>query len=277
MSNPTAARSPTITLPPGTLRIEIEAVPQLIAEALYPRDACNGPMTVSYLDKVTPGNSLGEPVTASDRDMLNSTVWAKLPPYQDGIDEMQWREYHAAFDAAKMRLPWIPVPVWINPSYNGAGGAMMRALAEEQHAKLLHDAVAANHVTAITHAGAPIPNALIGNGVYLSTHELARYLMELPLPIELRIGESDEQEPPARALPVTEQHAQTVLAAIRAANYDPMMLPKRLNGRKWVKAEMRKKCTRLTKSQFNKAWERLKSRGAIAENANPTHYDAPKK
>lgn len=192
---PKSTKTPEIALPDDQLRVDVGEVPGLIAEALYPPDACNGPSTVSHLNKVVNGNPFGERPTAEELDALNATVWANLPPYVDGISAEEWARYDAAFRAATERPEWELMPTILNPAYNGMGGALMRAQAEAEHQVLLGKALVEGRVTAITHAGAPVLNPFLGHGVYISVHELTRYLAELPLPIALRIGGADEQKP----------------------------------------------------------------------------------
>lgn len=188
------ANGPEIVLKPGTIRVEIQEVPQRIAKALYPPDACNGPATVTHLTKVVNGNPFGERPTAKELDALNRTVWANLPPYIDGITAEEWARYNAAFRAAKDRPAWELMPTILNPGYNGDGGAMMRAQAEAEHEVLLGKALVEGRITAITHAGAPVLTPFLGHGVYISVRELERYLAHLALPIALRIGEPEAQE-----------------------------------------------------------------------------------
>ena len=67
-------------------------------------------------------------------------------------------------------------------------------------------------------------------------------------------------------MPAPERHAQIILAEMRAAAYNPMALPLRIDGLPWVRSEMRKRCKdRLTDSQFKKAWELLNDQKRIAE------------
>ncbi len=261
-----ATDGPEIALKPGTLRVGIQDVPRLIAEALYPQDACTGSVTVAHLTKVVNGNPFGERPTAEELDTLNRTVWANLPSYVDGITAEEWARYDATFHAAKDRLAWELMPTILNPGYNGDGGAMMRAQAESEHQVMLGKALVGGQLTAITHAGAPVLNPFLVHGVFVSVRELERYLVELPLPIALRIGEPEveESEPPPRALPVGEQHAEVVLAAIRAAGHDPMALPPTAPGTSGVKAAVRAKC-KLTDAQFNHAWKALRAAKRIKE------------
>ncbi len=151
------------------------------------------------------------------------------------------------------------------------------------HARMLNTAAREGAVQVISYHGESIQitteEATGCAGAFLSVAELERYLAELQVPIALRTGELAAQKPghAKRALTVSEQHADTVLEAIRAAGYEPMALPKREIGRRWVKAIVRKRCTQLTQSQFKKTWERLNAMGAIAESANPADHDAPEK
>ena len=262
MPNQSTTAGPHIVLRPGTIRVEIETVPRLIAEALYPAEQVNGEPTVSYLTKVTPQRPLGDLLTDEDIQLLHS-IWAKLPPYQDGMRASEWARYEAAFNGAKRRPAWTLLPVWINPNYNGEGGALMRAQAEAEHQVLLGNALVEGRITGITHAGAPVLNPFLGHGVYVSVRELERYLSPLPLPIAVRTGDPGEPAPPPRAIPVGRQNELAVLAAIRAVGYDPPALPPQVKGKRWAKAEARGKCA-LTDKQFKAAWERLLKAGEIA-------------
>lgn len=134
------------------------------------------------------------------------------------------------------------------------------ATAEHEHTEMLDEAASAGKLNLISYNGRPIPGGFLGAGVFVAISELERYLAGLALPIALRIGEPEVQgaKPPARALQVSEQHAEIVLAQIRAAGYDPMDLPPRVNGRSGVKAEIRTRCQSLQDSQFNRAWKALR-------------------
>jgi hypothetical protein len=111
---------------------------------------------------------------------------------------------------------WIALqPVWINPNYNGEGGALMRAQAEAEHQVLLGKALVEGRITGITHAGAPVLSPFIAHGVYVSVRELERYLSTLPLPIALHMDEPGEQvsETPVREddlAPLIEEVARSI-------------------------------------------------------------------
>ena len=132
------------------------------------------------------------------------------------------------------------------------------------HTRMLNKAVREGAVIVVSYHGEPITldtaDATGCAGAFLAVTELERYLAELAVPVALRIGEPEVQEPPqpARAVPVSQQHAEIVLGAIRAAGYDPMALPPRVNGRPGVKAEIRARCHSLQCSQFNRAWKALR-------------------
>ena len=214
MATQSTTEGPHIILKRGTIRVEIETVPHLIAEALYPAEQVNGEPTVSYLTKVTPQRPLGDLLTDEDIQLLHS-IWAKLPPYQDGMRASEWARYEAAFNGAKRRPAWTLLPVWINPNYNGEGGALMRAQAEAEHQVLLGKALVEGRITGITHAGAPVLSPFIAHGVYVSVRELERYLSTLPLPIALHMDEPGEQvsETPVREddlAPLIEEVARSI-------------------------------------------------------------------
>ncbi|MCA8003154.1 hypothetical protein [Burkholderia metallica] len=60
---------------------------------------------------------------------------------------------------------------------------------------------------------------------------------------------------------------QEILRVLRELGYDPLALPKRVNGKRWVAAEVRDRLTgpEWTKTIHEKAWERLRESGDIKE------------
>ncbi len=77
-----------------------------------------------------------------------------------------------------------------------------------------------------------------------------------------------EPRPAERIKPVSQQHVEAVLVAIRAAGYDPLALPKGKPGLPGVKKEIRDACQSLTSSQFDHTWEGLRGKGRIAVSGN---------
>lgn len=70
---------------------------------------------------------------------------------------------------------------------------------------------------------------------------------------------------PKRPKPMSEQHAEAVLAAICAAGYNPTALPPRVNGKRGVKAEIKERCNSMTPAAFDHTWKKLCSAGKIRE------------
>ena len=170
-------------------------------------------------------------------------------------------------------VPTLAIPLLIaeafHPGADPNGTEFQAAL--HSHNRMLNKAARDGTVRVASYHGEPITldtaDATGCAGAFLTVTELARYLSELTVPIALRSGEPEVQEPPqpARAVPVGQQHAETVLVAIHAAGYDPMELPPRKNGKPCVKTEIREKCKLLTDSQFARAWKALRADGEITD------------
>ncbi|WP_423393293.1 hypothetical protein [Burkholderia sp. LMG 21824] len=77
----------------------------------------------------------------------------------------------------------------------------------------------------------------------------------------------ESSETPGKPLPVQRHQEQEILRVLRELGYNPLALPKRVNGKKWVAAEVRDKLTgpKWTRSIHDKAWERLRENGDINE------------
>jgi hypothetical protein len=60
---------------------------------------------------------------------------------------------------------------------------------------------------------------------------------------------------------------QEILRVLRELGYDPLALPKRINGKRWVAAEVRDKLVgpKWTPTIHKRAWERLRENGEIKE------------
>ncbi len=87
--------------------------------------------------------------------------------------------------------------------------------------------------------------------------------------IEAQEAESKVALHSFKAEPVQRTQERIILEAIKQAGYNPKNLPPRQGGRPWVKAEIREALkygqTRFTRSTFDKAWERLRASGELAE------------
>ncbi|OXJ00818.1 MULTISPECIES: hypothetical protein [Burkholderia] len=71
----------------------------------------------------------------------------------------------------------------------------------------------------------------------------------------------------SKPLPVQRHQEQEILRVLHELGYNPLALPKRVNGKRWVAAEVRGKLVgpKWTKSIHDKAWERLRENGDIKE------------
>ncbi|KAK42356.1 hypothetical protein BG58_04915 [Caballeronia jiangsuensis] len=67
-----------------------------------------------------------------------------------------------------------------------------------------------------------------------------------------------------RAVPISTQHEQAILREIKALGLDPLALPAHVQGKAGPKANVRKRLS-LSRSAFDKAWERLRSDGELRE------------
>lgn len=147
----------TVVLPADKLRLTVEEIPALIAEALYPVAGDAQPMTVSYLAKTlnAVSSSRATPLTEEDWAVLHG-VWRDLPPYREGMNESEWHKYERAFDAVEGQCDWRPTPMWRNPAMENP---MMRVSAEEEHERALRSAIASGELVTRNHALVPFPPA----------------------------------------------------------------------------------------------------------------------
>ncbi|MCA8094417.1 hypothetical protein LGM65_26680 [Burkholderia anthina] len=74
-------------------------------------------------------------------------------------------------------------------------------------------------------------------------------------------GASNDQNKP---MPRHRHQEQEILRVLRELGHDPLTLPRRTNGRRWVKADVRDKLG-YSQSVMDKAWERLAKDAAIKE------------
>ncbi|NIF69601.1 hypothetical protein F3J16_05250 [Burkholderia sp. Ap-962] len=72
---------------------------------------------------------------------------------------------------------------------------------------------------------------------------------------------------PSKPLPVQQHQEKEILRVLHELGYNPLALPKRVNGNRWVAAKVRDKLVgpKWTKSIHDKAWERLRKNGDIKE------------
>lgn len=86
-------------------------------------------------------------------------------------------------------------------------------------------------------------------------------------PAEAPPVQSTTPAPATAAAPLSRQKHQEleILRTLRELGYDPMRLPRRPAGTPTAKAEARAKLPKLTPKMFDKAWERLRGYGEIAE------------
>ena len=80
---------------------------------------------------------------------------------------------------------------------------------------------------------------------------------------------------PGRAVPVRDQHMQTVLKALHGLGVDPLAVHTP-PGKKGDKTRARALCGQMTASQFEKAWGCLRGEGEIKD-AEPSPGDPPQK
>ena len=198
-------------------------------------------------------------------EFLRTAVLAAHNPHTDPLPAI-------TLPAGTRVVPTMAIPMLIAEAFHPGADpnstefqAALRA-----HTRLLDKAARDGVVRVVSYYGEPITldtaDASGCAGAFLAVTELERYLAELAVPIALRIAEPEVQESLANPMPAPERHAEIILAEIRAAGYDPMDLPPRVNGTPWVRSEMRKRCKdRLTDSQFKKAWELLNDQKRIAE------------
>jgi len=79
--------------------------------------------------------------------------------------------------------------------------------------------------------------------------------------VEYRASNPDTRRP----MGAQRWQEQRILTALRELKYDPVALPRRVNGRPWAKAQCREQVgAEMTVSVFEKAWERLSAAKEIA-------------
>src|ERR1700722_8493359 len=103
---------PTILLAYGTTHVIVEDIPRLIAGAHYP-EPC-GERAISRLRK-TSGTFVG-PVPLDNE--LTAEDWkyvlTVMPSYRDGMQESEYREFEAAFNATPDRPDWQLLPFYVD-------------------------------------------------------------------------------------------------------------------------------------------------------------------
>lgn len=81
---------------------------------------------------------------------------------EQGVPEADWPRYAMAFDSAKKKPKWKPVPVWRNDALNAD---ILRINAEEEHRRALRNAIARGELIALNHARLPVsmayPDAIV--------------------------------------------------------------------------------------------------------------------
>ena len=260
--------------PPADMRAE-QQTPNEVREAA---ENMGRARIAGHLRTIGPEDDNGRKYMLRQRDVI---AWAAITypefplaalnaaqnPHTDGPTAI-------TLPAGTRVVPTMTIPLLIaeafHPGTDPDGTDFQAAL--RAHTRLLNKAACGGAVRVISYHGEPITidaEDVTGSaGAFLAVTELARYLAELAVPVALRIGvpEVQKSEPPARALPVGEQHAEIVLAAIRAAGYNPTELPPTAPGKSGVKAAVRAKCI-LTNAQFTHAWKALRAANRIKERA----------
>ena len=155
-----------IALPVGTTQVSVKEIPALIALAIHPRVPAG--RVVSYLVKHIPSTASKSghdaPLTDAERAVLGN-IWRDLPALEPGAHEADWPRYAKAFDSAKKKPKWKPVPVWRNDALNAD---ILRIDAEEAHHRALGAAISRGELVGLNHAGLPVnmayPDAVVTVG-----------------------------------------------------------------------------------------------------------------
>jgi hypothetical protein len=171
----------TIFLPPGTERVTIGEIPQLIAEALHPLPPEGTPRVLLYVLKAATrpelaaewcgiGNNFPVSLTDADWDALYAGPWCSLPrlPLQpaspDGprkfappVPEPEWAPYQLAFDAAPP-TGWKLEQLWLDLDTQQR---IRQNQTQEEYARLLEKRVVSGALAAhsptshLTHGATP--------------------------------------------------------------------------------------------------------------------------
>jgi len=78
-------------------------------------------------------------------------------------------------------------------------------------------------------------------------------------------AETARNPPPSRAVSHATAQEEEILDALRRLGYDPLRLPAAPRGKSWPAKDAARKSLRLTRAQFDKAWQRLRNDEKISE------------
>jgi len=153
---------------------------------------------------------------------------------------------------------WVPDMVRVFHRYQGK--PRIRPTEEGPHIRAVLEPAGRLHSEAM---GVRIGDAvaLLAKRGRKIPEELRHLLPDAP-PVQ-----STTPAPATAAAPLSRQKHQEleILRTLRELGYDPMRLPRRPAGTPTAKAEARAKLPKLTPKMFDKAWERLRGYGEIAE------------
>lgn len=191
-----------IVLPPGTLKIPVVDVPELIAEAIHPDLPADAPRFLTSLAKqsVSEDGSLSddEPLTgadrvaeekllaAMDRDAgaevdydtdwgLLEAIWTGLPGLSLPLRETDWQQYATAFENSPLRPSWRLIAVWESPNLLNY---YSQAFTRIEHEKALDLALLTGEVVPRSSLSLLPTPGLMGNQLnhaFLTVEDLRRY------------------------------------------------------------------------------------------------------
>lgn len=172
-----------ILLPAGTTKVTVREIPYLLSKAIHPDVPETAEKIVSYLHKQNAENiaipaSRTEEHTDDEWAVLNA-IWHHLPPFRQGMTESEWGKYAIAFDSAKHKPIWGLMVYWRNPATEAA---ILRIDTEEQHKKLLTDAILNGELTPYNDALIPCAHyageALLN--AFITIEDFKNYLSRFP-------------------------------------------------------------------------------------------------
>lgn len=191
-----------IVLPPGTLKIPVTDIPELIAEAIHPDLPDDAPRFLTSLAKqpILEDGSLSEdePLTGADRIAeekllaaldrdagaeveydtdwgLLEAIWTGLPPISLPLRETDWQQYATAFESSPLRPSWRLIAVWESANFLNYYSQAFTML---EHEKALDLALLTGEVVPRSSLSLLPTPGLIGNQLnhaFLTVEDLRRY------------------------------------------------------------------------------------------------------
>lgn len=173
-----------IKLPKGTNTVTVRDIPSLIANALHP-DKKN---RIVRLIKEPHGSKKIVDLTDKDWALLN-TIWSNLPPYKDGLTELEWQPYLYACSEYPRKPNWKLMVSWKGEmdSY------IAQSIISEEHGKALAKAIQQAEIKAYSAVTRLTGQDALGEAqknLIVSVDDLRKYVSEFELAVHVQ-GETD--------------------------------------------------------------------------------------